>query len=161
MSFYNTSKGYGISRLDLMKGHAYHYDIDEKIENGLLVEIDYATGKVVPTTDPAKTQHYLSSVTNLYDSIDESNFINTPDGMKVRVYTLEVGDIFTTTQFAGKEIDQVIKGDYGYATVGGKITVAGTLEEGVAQTFRVVEATTLNGYPAVAFQVESVGNTTP
>lgn len=154
MTFYNTSKGYGISRLDLVKGHVYHYNIDEEIENGLLVEIDYAAGKVVPTTDPAKTQHYLSSVTNLYDSLDESNFINKPNGMKVRVFTFEVGDIITTTQFTGKEHGDIKKGDYGYATVGGKFTVADSAPEDVAQVFRVEETTSLNGYPAVAFIVE-------
>lgn len=150
------SKGYGIARLDLVKGHAYHYDIDEEIENGLLVEIDYATGKVVPTTDVTKNQHFLASVTNLYDSIDESDFINKPDGMKVRVYTLEVGDIITTTQFTGKETASISRGDYAYATVGGKFTIADSTDEDVAQVLRVVESTTLNGYPAVALQVESV-----
>lgn len=159
MTFYNTSKNFGISRLDLVKGHAYHYDIDEEIENGLLVEIDYTTGKVAPTTDPSKTQHYLSSVTNLYDSADESNFINRPSGMKVRVITLEVGDIITTTQFTGKEIGNIVEGDYGYATEGGKFTVADEASEDATQVFRVKEATVLNGYPAVAFQVESVSNT--
>lgn len=154
----NLSKENGIVRLDLMKGHAYHYNIEEELENGLLVEIDYTEGTVAPTADVTKTQHLLASVTNLYDSADESNFINTPNGMKVRVYTLEVGDIFTTTQFDGKDIGEIEQGDYGNATEGGKITVAGDDGEG-AQTLRVVETTNLNGYPAVAFQVESVGNT--
>lgn len=145
---------FGISRLDLMKGHAYHYDIDEELENGLLVEIDHETEKVKPTTDPAKKQHYVSSVANLYDSFDEGDFINTPDGMKVRVFTFEVGDIFTTTQFTGKDADKISKGDYGYATKDGKFTVADKASEEASQTFRVVEATQLNGQPAVAFKVE-------
>lgn len=149
------SKQFGIARLDLVKGHAYHYDIDEEIENGLLVEIDYETGKVAPTTDTANKQHFLASVTNLYDSVDESNFINKPDGMKVRVYTFKTGDIITTTQFSGKEIGEVKKGDYGVAAVGGKFNISDDADEDAAQVFRVVEATVLNGYPAVALQVEN------
>lgn len=154
------SKGFGISRLDLMKGHNYHYSIDEEMENGLLVEINYAEGKVAPTTDPSKKQHYLSSVTNLYDSMDEGDFINKPDAMEVRVYTFEVGDIFTTTQIEGDH-DGIEKGDYGVAAVGGKFAVSGSApanedDEGdtVAQVFRVVETDYLNGQPAVVFQVE-------
>lgn len=147
---------YGISRLDLVKGHKYSYDIEAPIENGLLVEIDHTKGTVKPTTDVTKTQHYISSVTNLYDSVDESDFINTPDGMKSRVITFDVGDIVTTTQldFSGdrKSVDAIKKGDTAYAVVGGKFAFGSALPATPkpAQSFVVEEVTTLNGKPAVA-----------
>lgn len=157
-------KGYGISRLDLISGHEYHYDIEVPVENGLFVEIDYAKGTVTPTTDVTKTQHYISSVTNLYDSTDESDFINTPDGMKSRVLTLPEGDIVTTTQLnltAGsrKSVDAIKKGDFAFASVGGKTAFSDVFPTSPAavpaQKYRVVEVTTLNSYPAVAIQAEA------
>lgn len=151
---------FGIARLDLMKGHAYHYDIDVPVENGLLVEVDYGTGKIVPTTDPTKKQVLVASVTNLYDSLDESDFRNEVGAVKPRTYEFEKGDIFTTTQLAfgadRANVGAVVKGDYAYATVGGKFTVASTFPSTTppAQKFRVVEVTTLNGKEALALQVE-------
>lgn len=147
----------GIARLDLVKGHAYHYNIEEELENGLMVEIDYGNGTVKPTTDATKQQHFLASVANQYDSADESDFINKPDGMKVRVFTFEVGDIVTTTQFTG----DAVKGKYAVATEGGKLEIVDSepdVEEGESQgqAFRVVEGTSLNGKEAVAIQVERV-----
>lgn len=150
----------GIVRLDLVKGHAYHYDIEAEIENGVLAEVDYATGKIATTTDPTKKQVLVASVTNLYDSLDESDFTNEVGAIKPRTYTFEVGDIFTTTQvdFSGDRanIGAVAKGDFAYAKVGGKFTVASTFPGTTppAQKFRVVETTTLNGKDAVVLQVE-------
>lgn len=152
---------FGISRLDLVSGHALHFDIDEEVENGLFGEVDYATGKIAVTTDPSKYQHYISSVTNLYDSLDEGDFINKPKGMKVRALTLPIGDIVTTTKFTGKDHSEIKKGDYASADVGGKTKVSADAPEGVAQVFRVVEATYLNGQPAVAIQVEAAQGSTP
>jgi len=150
-------KKYGIVRLDLMAGHAYHYDADTEIENGTLVEIDYATGKIIPTTDPTKDQVLVASVTNLYDSVDESEFINEAKGMKVRTYEFEKGDIFTTTQIdlTGDRTTfaAIAKGDYASGVVGGKFKFT-TASPTSAQVFRVVERTVLNGQEAVALQVE-------
>ena len=154
------SKNYGIVRLDLMKGHAYHYDIDAPIENGLLAEIDYATGKIVPTTDNKKKQVLVASVANLYDSVDESDFRNEVGAMKVRTFELEVGDFYATTQldYSGtrKTFDAIVKGDYAYAVVGGKLAFGTTAPTDVAQKLRVLERTLLNGKQAVVVQVESV-----
>lgn len=149
---------FGISRLDLVKGHKYSYGVKAPIENGLLVEIDHSDETVSPTTDVTKTQHYISSVTNLYDSVDEGDFINTPDGMKSRVITLDAGDIVTTTQIAltgdRTTVDAIKKGDFAYASVGGKFAFGATLPVSPAavpaQAFKVVEVTALNGQPAVA-----------
>ncbi|MGG3987515.1 hypothetical protein [Bacillus smithii] len=151
---------YGICRLDLMKGHAYHYDFDQPIENGVLAEIDYTTGKIAVTSDPTKRQVLVASVANLYDSLDESDFRNEVGGMQARTYDFEVGDIFTTTQIAYEgdraNFGAIVKGDYAYATVGGKFTVASTFPTTnvPAQKFRVIEKTQLNGKEAIALQVE-------
>ena len=154
------SKNYGIVRLDLVKGHAYHYDIDAPIENGVLAEIDYATGKIAPTTDAKKKQVLVASVANLYDSVDESDFRNEVGTMKVRTYELEIGDFYTTTQldFTGdrKTFDAVAKGDFAYPVVGGKLAFGTTAQVDVPQVLRVLERTTLNGYQAIVVQVESV-----
>lgn len=151
------SKNFGIVRLDLVSGHAYHYDTDVAIENGVLAEIDYATGKIATTTDPTKDQVLVASVAKLYDSTDESDFRNEPNGLKVRTYELEKGDIFTTTQldFTGDRTTfaTIAKGDYATAVVGGKFAFKTTLPTS-AQVFRVVERTVLNGYEAIALQVE-------
>lgn len=154
------SKDYGIVRLDLMKGHAYHYDIDAPIENGLFAEVDYTTGKIVPTTDPTKKQVLVASVANLYDSVDESDFINEVGTIKPRTYTFEEGDIYTTTQIGvsgdRKTFASIVKGDYAYAEVGGKTAVSSTFPSSSApvQKFRVIEKTSLNGKEAIALQVE-------
>ena len=151
---------FGIVRLDLMKGHAYHYDIDTAIENGVLAEVDYATGKIAVTSDPTKTQVLVASVTNLYDSLDESDFRNEAGGIQPRTFEFEKGDFFTTTQlsFTGDRanISAVVKGDYAYAAVGGKFVLASAFPGATppAQKFRVVEVTKLNGKDAVALQVE-------
>lgn len=151
---------YGIARLDLMKGHAYHYDFDTAIENGLLAEVDYATGKITPTTDPTKKQVLVASVANLYDSLDESDSRNEVGAMQARTFEFERGDIFTITQidFSGDRANfaAVAKGDFAYAAVGGKFTVATTFptETAPAQKFRVIEKTYLNGKSAIAVQVE-------
>ena len=154
------SKNYGIVRLDLMKGHAYHYDIDAPIENGVLAEINYSTGKIAPTTDSKKKQVLVASVANLYDSVDESDFRNEVGAMKVRTYELEIGDIFTTTQLdltgARKTVDAIAKGDFAYPTVGGKLAFSATAQVDVPQVLRVVERTVLNGYDAIVVQVASV-----
>lgn len=151
------AKNYGIVRLDLMGGHVYHYDTDVAIENGLLAEIDYVTGKIVATTDATKDQVLVASVPKLYDSVDESNFRNEPNTFKVRTYEFDKGDIFTTTQldFTGTRTTfaSITKGDYAYGVVGGKFAF-GTSEPSTKQVFRVVERTTLNGQEAVALQVE-------
>lgn len=149
---------YGIVRLDLVKGHVNHHDIDAAIENGVLAEINYATGKIVATTDVKKRQVLVASVANLYDSVDESDFRNEVGVMKVRDFTLVEEDVFTTTQFStagGRStFDAVVKGDYAFATVGGEFSVSATAPTGTAQVFRVVEKTVLNGKPALALQVE-------
>lgn len=152
---------YGISRIDLVKGHALSYGFDAPIENGVLVEVDYATDKVVVTTDVTKKQKYVSSVANLYDSLDESDFRNELNTVKARVFTLEVDDIVTTTQIsyvAGRaNFGAIVVGDYAYATVGGKFTVNNTFPSSGSipvQKFRVVEKTTLNGVSAIAIKVE-------
>lgn len=151
---------FGILRADLMKGHAYHYDFDVAIENGVLAEVDYATGKIVATTDATKKQVLVASVTNLYDSMDESDFRNEVGAMQARTYTFEDGDIFSTTQidFTGDRANfgAVVKGDYAYAKVGGKFTVASTFPGTTppAQKFRVIEKTQLNGKDAIVLQVE-------
>lgn len=151
-------KGYGIVRLDLLDGHVYHYDIEQDTENGLLVEIDYVKGTVAPTTDPSKDQVLLASTVKMYDdSVDESDFINKVGSFKVRTYELVKGDFFTTTQldFSGERtsIDTIVKGDYAYPVVGGKLAF-GTAVPSSKQYFRVEEVTALNGYPAVAVHVE-------
>lgn len=154
------SKNYGIVRLDLMKGHAYHYDIDAPIENGLFAEVDYATGKIVPTTDPTKKQVLVASVANLYDSVDESDFINDVGTIKPRTFTFEEGDIYTTTQIGTsgerKTFASIVKGDYAYAEVGGKVAVSSSFPDtsAPAQKFRVIEKTSLNGKEAIALQIE-------
>lgn len=151
---------YGIARLDLMKGHAYHYDVEAAIENGVLAEINYATGKIAATADPKKQQVLVASVANTYDSVDESDFRNEVDGIQARTFTFEKDDIFTTTQiaFTGDRANHgaVVKGDYAYAAVGGKFVVASTFPTTTppAQKFRVIEKTTLNGKSALALQVE-------
>lgn len=154
------SKNYGIVRLDLMKGHAYHYDIDAPIENGVLAEINYATGKIAATTDAKKKQVLVASVANLYDSTDESDFRNEVGAMKVRVFEFEIGDFYTTTQLdlSGdrKTFDAIVKGDYAYPTVGGKLAFSATPQADVPLLLRVDERTVLNGYNAIAVQVESV-----
>ncbi|KOS61441.1 hypothetical protein FJQ98_16670 [Lysinibacillus agricola] len=150
-------KKYGIVRLDLMAGHVYHYDADVAIENGVLAEIDYTTGKIAPTTDATKDQVLVASVTNLYDSEDESDFINEAKGMKVRTYEFEKGDIFTTTQvdLSGTRTTfaSIAKGDYAYGVIGGKFAFDTTAPT-TKQVFRVIERTVLNGQEAVALQVE-------
>lgn len=144
---------FGIARLDLMAGHAHHYTVTEEMENGILVEVDYKTGEIAPTKDIKVDQLLLASVANTYDSADESDFINTPDGMKARAYHFTKGDIFSTTQFTGKALDAIKKGDFAHATVGGKFTIANTEEATAAQGFRVVETTSLNGQEAVVLKV--------
>jgi hypothetical protein len=151
---------FGIARLDLMKGHAYHYDFDTAIENGVLAEINYATGKIVATTDPKKVQVLVASVANLYDSLDESDFRNEVGAMQARTFEFEKGDIFTTTQidFTGDRANfgAIVKGDFAYGKVGGKFTVASTFPGTTppVQKFRVIEKTQLNGKEAVVLQVE-------
>lgn len=151
---------FGIARLDLMKGHAYHYDFDAAIENGVLAEINYATGKVAVTADPTKKQVLVASVANLYDSLDESDFRNEVGAMQARTFEPEKGDIFTTTQidFTGDRANfgAIVKGDFAYAKVGGKFTVASTFPGTTppAQKFRVIEKTQLNGKDAIVLQVE-------
>jgi hypothetical protein len=151
---------YGICRLDLVKGHALGYGFDTAIENGVLAEVNYATNKIAATTDATKKQRLVASVANLYDSLDESDFRNEVGGMEARVYTLEVDDIFTTTQidFSGDRANfaAVVVGDYAYAKVGGKFTVASTFPGTTppAQKFRVIEKTALNGKDAIVLQVE-------
>lgn len=151
------SKNYGIVRLDLMAGHANHYDIDTPIENGLLAEIDYTTGKIVPTTDVTKDQVLVASDANLYDSTDESDFRNEPNGMKVRTYEFVKSDYFTTTQidYSGDRATfaTIAKGDYASGVVGGKFKFT-TAPPASAQVFRVEERTSLNGYEAIVLQVE-------
>lgn len=155
------SKNFGIVRLDLMKGHAYHYDFDTAIENGVLAEINYSTGKIAATADPKKRQVLVASVANTYDSMDESDFRNEVGTMQARTFDFEEGDIFTTTQadFSGDRADfaAVQKGDFAYAAVGGKFTVASAFPSTApipAQKFRVIEKTVLNGKEAIALQVE-------
>lgn len=151
---------YGIARLDLVKGRAYHYDIDTAIENGLLGEKDYATGKIVATTDRTKKQVFVASVCNLYDSMDESDFTNEVGAIQPRAFDLLVADTITTTQIdysgARANFGAVVVGDYAYAAVGGKFTVDSTFPATSvpAQKFRVIEKTTLNGVNAVALEVE-------
>jgi len=151
---------YGIVRLDLMKGHAYHYDFNAAIENGVLAEINYATKKIAATADPTKKQVLVASVANLYDSLDESDFRNEVGAMQARTYELERGDIFTTTQidFTGDRANfgAVAVGDFAYAKAGGKFTVASTFPGTTppAQKFRVIEKTQLNGKDAIVLQVE-------
>lgn len=151
------SKNYGIVRLDLVSGHANHYDTDVAIENGVLAEIDYATGKIVPTTDPTKDQVLVASVANLYDSTDESEFRNEPNGIKVRTYEFEKGDYFTTTQldYTGDRatFGAIVKGDYASGVVGGKFKFT-TTKPATAQVFRVEARTSLNGYEAIVLKVE-------
>lgn len=151
---------YGIARLDLMKGHAYHYDFDAPIENGVLAEVNFATGKIAVTSDATKKQVLVASVANLYDSVDESDFRNEVDGMQARTFEFERGDFFTTTQIdtSGDRANfgAIVKGDYAYASVGGKFTVASTFPSASApaQKFRVKEKTSLNGKQAIVLQVE-------
>lgn len=151
---------FGIVRTDLLKGHAYHYNFDTAIENGVLAEIDYATGKIVATTDNKKQQVLVASVTNLYDSLDESDFRNEVGAMQARTYTFEANDIFTTTQidYTGDRANfgAVAVGDFAYGAVGGKFTVASTFPGTTppVQKFRVIEKTTLNGKDAIVLQVE-------
>lgn len=152
---------FGIARLDLMKGHAYHYDFDAAIENGLLAEVNYATGKIAATTDRTKKQVLVASVANLYDSLDESDFRNEVGGMQTRTFEFAKGDIFTTTQidYTGDRANfgAVVKGDFAYAVAGGKFTVASTFPATTvpAQKFRVIEKTKLNGKDAIVLQVET------
>lgn len=152
---------YGICRLDLMKGHALHHDFDTAIENGVLAEVDYATDKIAVTTDSTKKQRLVASVANLYDSPDESDFRNEVGGMEARAFTFETDDIFTTTQidFTGNRanIGAVVVGDFAYAKIGGKFTVASSFPTTApipAQKFRVIEKTQLNGKDAVVLKVE-------
>lgn len=152
---------YGIVRLDLMKGHALSHAFDAPIENGLLVEVDYATDKIKVTSDVEKSQRLVASVANLYDSVDESDFRNEPNGMKARDFTFVVDDIFTTTQidYSGDRanFNAIVDGDYAYAKIGGKFTVASTFPSTSpipAQKFRVKEKTQLNGKDAIVLQVE-------
>lgn len=152
---------YGICRLDLVKGHALSYGFDAAIENGVLAEVDYATQKVAVTSDVTKKQVLVASVANLYDSLDESDFRNEVGAMKARGFTPEKEDIFTTTQidYTGDRANfaAVVVGDFAYAKVGGKFTVASTFPTVApipVQKFRVIEKTTLNGMDAVVLQVE-------
>lgn len=154
---------YGIVRLDLMGGHVYGADIDVAIENGLLGEVNEATGKLVATTDITKKQVLVASqVATNYDSNDESDFRNEPNTYKVRYYELIKGDFFATTQldFSGNRanIGAVAIGDYAYAKVGGKFTVASALPVAPAdvptQVFRVHGIVTLNGKNALVLKVE-------
>ncbi|GAV11294.1 hypothetical protein [Paenibacillus sp. NAIST15-1] len=152
---------YGIARLDLVKGHARHYDFDQPIENGTLGEEDYVTGKLVPTKDVTKRQKFVASVANTYDSRDESEFRNEVGGMEVRGYTLVEDDTITTTKidFSGdrSNIGAVVKGDFAYAKVGGNFVVSSTfptVDPIPAQVFRVEEKTTLNGQDALALKIE-------
>jgi hypothetical protein len=151
---------FGICRLDLMKGHVLGHAFDTAIENGVLAEVDYATDKIVATTNPTKKQVLVASVTNLYDSLDESDFRNEVGGMKARTFTLVVDDFFTTTQidYSGDRANfaAVAVGDYAYGKVGGKFTVASTFPSTTppAQKFRVFEKTQLNGKDAIVLKVE-------
>lgn len=152
---------YGIARLDLVKGHALSYGFDTAIENGVLAEVNYATDKIVVSTDVTKKQKFVASVANLYNSLDESDFRNELNTVKARAYTLEVDDIVTTTQMnftAGRaNFAAIVVGDYAYATVGGKFETAATFPTVTvpAQKFRVIEKTTLNGVNAIAIKVET------
>lgn len=152
---------YGIVRLDLVKGHALSHGFDAVIENGVLAEVNYATDKIVATTDRMKKQVLVASVANLYNSLDESDFRNELSAMKARTYTPEVDDMFSTTQidYTGDRANfgAVVVGDFAYAAVGGKFTVASTFPATTvpAQKFRVIEKTTLNGVNAIVLRVET------
>jgi len=151
---------YGICRLDLMKGHARGYDFDTDIENGLLAEITHSTDHIAVTTAIASPQVLVASVCNLYDSVDESDFINdASSGMKARTFELEIGDVFTTTQFSTATGDHttiatIVAGDYAVPVVGGKFgcytTTSGT---SAALECRVISTTTLNTKNAIQLRV--------
>ncbi len=151
---------HGIARLDLMKGHAYHFGVDAAIEIGVLAEVNYATSKIAATADRTKKQVLVASVANLYDSLDESDFRNEVGAMRARTFTFEANDIFTTTQvdYTGDRANfgAVVVGDFAYAVAGGKFTVASTFPGTTvpAQKFRVIEKTSLNGKDAIVLQVE-------
>jgi hypothetical protein len=152
---------YGMVRLDLVKGHALSYDYDVALENGVLAEVNYSTGKIGATTDVTKKQRLVASVTTTYDSLDESDFRNEVGAYKARAFAMEVDDTFTTTQldFSGDRanIAAVAIGDYAFAKVGGKFTVASAFPSTgniPVQKFRVIEKTTLNGIAAIALKVE-------
>lgn len=151
------SKNYGIVRLDLVEGHAHHYAIDVAIENGLLGEVNHATGKLVAATAANKELVLVASVEVLYDSVDVSDFRNEPNTFKVRAFTLDKGDIFTTTQIdlSGdrKTLGAIVKGDYAAAVAGGKFAFTTAASTTANQVFVVEEVTSLNGYPAVALKV--------
>lgn len=149
---------YGIVRLDLMKGHALPYSFDTDIENGVCAEINHATGHITVTSNNALKQVLVASVANLYNSYDESDFINdASSNLKARVFIFEEGDIFTTTQidYNGDRANYaaVTVGDYAYAhAADGKFTINSTDAGTNMQAFIVIEKTTLNGYSAVALQ---------
>jgi hypothetical protein len=155
---------YGICRTDNLTGHAFGYDFDTDIENGLLAEVDHATDHIVVTTAIANSQVLVASVCNQYDSKDESDFINSADsGLKARTFTLNKGDVFTTTQWSTATGDHltiatITVGDYVVPVVGGKFgcytTTSGT---SASLECRVLAKTTLNTYDAIQLRVTKVG----
>jgi hypothetical protein len=151
---------YGICRTDNLTGHAFGYDFDTDIENGLLAEVDESTDHIVVTTAIANPQLLVASVCNQYDSKDESDFINDADsGLKARTFELKKRDVFTTTQFSTATGDHltyatILVGDYVVPVVGGKFgcytTTSGT---SAALECRVIGKTTLNTVNAIQLRV--------
>ena len=151
------SLGYGIVRLDLLKGHALSYDFDTAIENGVCAEINYATGHITVTSANTIKQVLVASVPKLYDSVDESDFRNELNTFKARVFFFEEGDTFTTTQidYNGDRANYaaVVVGDFAYAhAADGKFTINSTTAAAAIQEFKVIAKDTLNGYSAVVLQ---------
>jgi len=143
-----------------MTGHAFGYDFDTDIENGLLAEVDHATDHIVVTAAIASPQLLVASVCNQYDSKDESDFINDADsGLKARTFTLPVGDVFTTTQFSTATGDHltiatITVGDYVVPVVGGKFgCYTATSGTSASLECRVLAKTTLNTVDAIQLRV--------
>jgi hypothetical protein len=151
---------YGICRTDNLTGHAFGYDFDTDIENGLLAEIDHATDKIVVTTNITYPQVLVASVCNQYDSKDESDFINSADsGLKARTFDLPLYDVFTTTQFSTATGDHltyatITVGDYVIPVVGGKFgCFTATSGTSASLECRVIGKTTLNTVDAIQLRV--------
>ena len=155
---------YGICRTDNLTGHAFGYDFDTDIENGLLAEVNHTTDHIVVTAAIANPQVLVASVCNQYDSKDESDFINqTASGLKARTFTLNKGDVFTTTQFSTATGDHttiatITVGDYAVPVVGGKFgCYTATSGTSAALECQVIGKTTLNKYNAIQLRVTKVG----
>lgn len=155
---------YGICELNLMNGHAIGYDFDTDIENGLLAEIDHATDKIVVTTNITYPQVLVASVCNLYDSVDESDFINDANsGMKARTFELNKGDVFTTTQYSTTtgthtSYADIAVGDYVIPVVGGKFgCYTETSGTSASLECRVIAKKTLNTKNAIQLRVVKNG----